>query len=106
MHAPILGAFLLVLAGLVAPSAGADCTCLCMDGAPATVCSTLESARTNTDACAARAPDTCPVDLQWRGGERYPAPADGAVNCREVRVWDATASSHRSVRVCDVQPTA
>ena len=84
----------------------ADCACFCVDGAAKTLCTAVEEAQASADACGARASQVCPVNLDPLEPQAYPAPADGAVNCRDVQVFDGAAGQHTSLKVCDVQPSA
>lgn len=90
---------------LFASPAVAQCGCVCVEGAPVTLCATLDEARLNVDACGARAPESCPVSLDAPVRQVYPSPVDGAINCREVRVHD-DAGAQASRKVCDVEPAA
>ncbi len=66
----------------------ADCGCLCVDGVAKTLCQSVEEAR--------RKPNVCPEGLHCptlplapsttEPPGFYDPPADGAHNCREVRV--------------------
>ena len=102
MHTPIL---LVCVAAILTPvSAAARCDCLCLDGRRATVCTTLEEASLQVNACAGQRPDGCPVNLAAPPARGYPAPEAGAVNCRDAQVYEPGAGDHSAVRVCDVEP--
>ena len=92
----------LLLYALIPANGWAECGCFCVEGRPTTLCSNLESAAAGTDRCAAEAPDDCPVDLRSFDPQRYAPPVEGAANCRDVRLWDARAQSHMSVKICEL----
>lgn len=90
-----------LIAVLVAQPYLVDCGCFCMDGVPKTLCLSVDEAMAKPYVCPPQM--SCPLPQPESVGPRYyDAPADNAVNCREVRVWDAALAAYRSVRVCDV----
>ena len=95
---------LLPLLLILTSNAWAECACFCADGALTTMCTTVAEAKANRGLCAARDPQSCPVDTREPSRARYGSPEAGAVNCRGSRVWDATRKTFADVRVCDVAP--
>jgi hypothetical protein len=93
---------LVVLLG-AASGAESDCVCVCVEGRPQTLCASLEAARQGVDRCVGRAPDTCPAALTELGGTRYPAPVDGAVDCRDAAVWAGASGGPVQARICDLE---
>jgi hypothetical protein len=92
----------MLLYALIPASGWAECGCFCVEGRLQTLCSNLQGAAAGTDSCAARAADECPVDLREFDRQHYAPPVEGAANCRDVRLWDATRQTHASVKVCDL----
>ncbi len=79
------------------------CECACVEGRALTLCDSLDQAQENPHQCAnslqcpsfeASQPDSLRLLLD--------PPQDGAVNCRQVQVWDTLAESYRVKRICDV----
>ena len=94
----LLASFLLVLGSAV----WADCACLCVDGSPKTLCTTVSEAQAEPNECPALAPNTCPADLENVSGGVHEAPEEGATNCRDVRIWDTANDRFSNVKACDV----
>jgi hypothetical protein len=84
----------------------AECGCFCVDGAPLTLCMKVDDAQARVDRCGSRASEVCPVPLDAPARRAYPAPVEGALNCRDVQVYDSGTGSHTSRKVCDVEPAA
>ncbi len=103
MRFPVSLAALAVLWPL-SQGAVAECQCLCMDGQAKTLCSSVGEARSNVDLCGPQVPGRCPVNLQAPAAESYPAPAEGAVNCRDVELFDPATRAHLGFKACDVLP--
>ncbi len=92
--------------GTVMPLAGAvqvaflQCGCLCVEGVPQTLCSSVEEAQQRPGLCGQQhCPEYVAVEEQ---GERYVSPHAYAENCRDVRVWDAAREVYDGIKVCDV----
>jgi len=96
------------LAGLplwLAASAGwATCECLCLDGAPQTVCSSAEEMSATGDLCYLRPAMRCPEVAAPAAGRRYPAPVEGVGNCRDAVVAHPASGDEITTRVCDMRP--
>ena len=92
------GALLLLAGG----AAWSDCACFCVSGELQTMCSTVEEAQSDVSSCAAQAARACPEESYTPASASYDAPEDGAVNCRDVRVFDALRGQFVDVRACDV----
>jgi len=82
-------------------SAWAECACLCADGMLRTMCTTLAEAQANPSLCTTNSAQ-CPLDTGAAAGVSYESPVEGAVDCRSMRVWDATENTYLDVAVCDV----
>jgi hypothetical protein len=99
-------------AALAAPGGGAwvllpfaSCGCLCVEGVPRTLCSTIAEAQANPALCP---PDQrCPLpEFSADPPQPVEAPVVEAKDCRSVRVWDAAAKDYATVNVCDVVDAA
>ncbi len=95
---------LLALIVLVWPasSAWAECACFCVDGELRTMCTTVEEAQGNPSHCAAHMQRACPEDPAGATGATYETPAEGAENCRDLRVFDALHGTFKDLKACDV----
>ena len=93
---------LTVLLIAVGSTAWAECACFCANGGLSTMCTTVSEAQDNPTLCATNSFE-CPLDSGAPENVGYEAPAEGAVNCRSMRVWDALESSYADIRVCDVE---
>ena len=94
------------MAGTTMTTAGAvelvflQCGCLCVEGVPQTLCSSVEEAQQRPSVCGQQqCPDYVAVEAQ---GSRYVSPHAFADNCRDVRVWDAAREAYDGIKVCDV----
>ena len=77
-----------------------QCGCLCVEGIPQTLCSTVDEAQRRPSLCGQQhCPDYVAVEEQ---GSRYVSPHAFADNCRDVRVWDAARETYDGIKVCDV----
>ena len=100
--------FLPLLAVLAAVSltpggVSADCSCLCVDGAAKTVCTSSQEAAANTGLCQVQASTrACPEAPALSEPESYDPPVEGAANCRKAQIYDAATDGHLAARVCDV----
>lgn len=85
-----------------------QCGCLCVEGTPRTLCTSVLEAQAQPNACGLQLGGSwCPVDASGDDEEatpitRYSPPVEDAVNCREVRIWDDARNGYTSVKVCDV----
>lgn len=88
-----------------AASAGwAGCECLCLDGAPKTVCSSAEELMSTSDLCYLRPQMQCAEVAAPDDVQRYAAPVEGAGNCRDALVSDPASGDQITARVCDMRP--
>jgi len=77
-----------------------QCGCLCVEGVPQTLCSSVEEAQQRPGLCGQQhCPEYVAVEEH---GERYVSPHAYADNCRNVRVWDAARGVYDGIKVCDV----
>jgi len=77
-----------------------QCGCLCVEGIPQTLCSSVEEAQERPSLCGQQhCPDFVAVEEQ---GSRYVSPHAFADNCRDVRIWDAGREVYDGIKVCDV----
>ncbi len=89
-----------------------QCGCLCMEGTPRTLCTSVLEAQAQPDACGLKLSGSwCPVDVpldapfdaeEATPTARFSPPFEDAVNCREVRIWDDAQNGYTAVKVCDV----
>ncbi len=99
------GALVPALLWLVSSGAAAECHCLCVDGAPQTVCPEAEQLSGAGDLCRLRQPTpACPQAVPPADAQRYEAPHDGAANCRDADVQDPVSGERIVARVCDMRP--
>lgn len=92
-----------------APLAGAvqtvfsQCGCLCVEGVPKTLCTTVEEAQEEPGLCGLHhCPDYVATEAGSGAGQRYVSPHAFADNCRDVRVWDPGIGRYAGIKVCDV----
>lgn len=97
-----LSATLFTTMMLFSTSASAECACFCVNGGLKTLCTTVEEAQDQPTLCSAFAPRACPAGSGEHTGASYDAPEDGAINCRDIRVFDALGGVFRDVKACDV----
>ena len=81
----------------------ADCGCFCVAGELETMCTNVDEAQGSSGICSTSAAASCPEEPGTRVSASYDAPADGAVNCRDIRVWDAIRGTFIDVKACDVE---
>jgi hypothetical protein len=93
----LLLTFLLLAVG---SSVWAECACLCADGELRTMCTSVGEAQANPNLCTTNSAQ-CPLDSGAPSGDSYDAP-EGAVDCRSMRVWDATENAFLDVAACNV----
>ena len=93
----VVGVFL-----LLGSAAWSDCACFCVDGNLKTLCSTVEEAQENPAVCPLAESSVCPTSSDAASGWTYESEDEGAVNCRDVRVWDADDGVFHDVKACDV----
>jgi hypothetical protein len=96
---PVLAIGSIAAAGAV-QTVFSQCGCLCVEGVPRTLCSSVEEAQAKPGLCGrTQCPDYVATE---NGGQRYVSPHAFADNCREVRVWDAETRRYSGIKVCDV----
>lgn len=97
--------WIVILLLSVSPPAFARCGCLCIEGSPRTLCTSILEAQLNPTLCGPTRLAVCPampvteVELP-----KYDSPFAEGVDCREVRVWDPVQDGYTAVKVCDVLP--
>ena len=99
----IQGSVLGSVLGSAVQLAFSQCGCLCVEGVPKTLCSTVEEAQAKPGLCVQQ---HCPEYVAAEGAEngrtRYLSPNSFADNCRDVRVFDPAVSRYTGIKVCDV----
>ena len=98
----LLRSVVLGLFWLVGSAGWADCACFCVDGNLQTMCSTVAEAQENSAVCPVVESTACPTSTEAATDWSYEATDEGAVNCRDVRVWDADERTFHEVKACDV----
>ncbi len=98
--------WIVILLLSVAPPAFAGCGCLCIEGTPRTLCTSILEAQLNPSLCGPTVLAVCPALPTNEVSERkqYDSPFVDGVDCREVRVWDPAEDGYTAVKVCDVLP--
>lgn len=86
----------------LSPLATAECACFCADGELKTLCTTVAEAQANPAVCPVYSAASCPLSSADAGGNSYDAPTEGAINCRDVQVWDSVRGRYVDVKACDV----
>jgi hypothetical protein len=66
------------------------------------MCTTVGEAQDNPTMCGSYSTVACPLAGEQGESVTYDAPAEGAVDCRSMRVWDGLEASYADVRVCNV----
>jgi len=94
----MLAAFLL----LAGTSAWADCACFCVNGELTTMCTEAGEAQDSPDLCPASSVASCPQEAEGAASASYEAPSDAAVDCRNVRVFDAVRGEYVTAKACNV----
>jgi hypothetical protein len=94
----MLTAFLL----MVGASAWSDCACFCVDGELATMCTEVGEAQDNPNLCPNNGSASCPPEPEVGSSTAYDAPSDGAVDCRNIRVYDAIRGEYVTAKACNV----
>lgn len=94
-----------------AAAASANCACQCIEGVARTLCSTLEEAQANPNACGgadAGGPRVaCEIAPPSNEAVQRYAPPHGAVDCRGARLWDPHSNSYAvTAKVCDLDRDA
>ena len=87
---------------LLGSSAWSDCACFCVAGELETMCTTVDGAQDSPNLCPATESASCPVEFGEVGSSSYEAPKSDAVNCRDVRVYDAIRGDYIDAKACNV----
>lgn len=94
-----------MLAGLlmlVGSSAWSDCACFCVDGELATMCTDVSDAQDNPNLCPNSGSASCPQEPETSASASFEAPSEGAVDCRNIRVYDAIRGQYVTTKACNV----
>ncbi len=91
-----------LLLSLVSSASWSDCACFCVAGELATLCTGVGEAQDNPNLCPDPADASCPQDSGGSTAQSFETPADGAIDCRSVRVYDAVRGEYVTTRACDV----
>ncbi len=83
-------------------SAWSDCACFCVDGDLVTMCTDATEAQDNPDLCPSSASASCPQDSGGGASASYEAPSSEAVDCRNIRVYDAIRGEYVTAKACNV----
>ena len=94
----MLTAFLLT----VGASAWSDCACFCVDGELATMCTDVGEAQDNPNLCPNNGSASCPQETGAGASAAFEAPSAGAVDCRNIRVYDAIRGEYVTAKACNV----
>jgi hypothetical protein len=86
---------------MIGSSAWSDCACFCVGGELQTMCTTIDGAQDNPVLCPTIGYN-CPQEAESSASSTYTAPESEAVNCRDVRVYDAIRGEYVTARACDV----
>lgn len=83
-------------------SAWSDCACFCADGELVTMCTDVRDAQDNPNLCPNAASASCPQEPELGSTSSFEAPSDGAVDCRNIRVYDAIRGEYVTAKACNV----
>jgi len=86
---------------MIGSSAWSDCGCFCVDGELQTMCTTVDGAQDSPVLCPTSG-SSCPQEADGSVTSTYQAPESDAVNCRDVRVYDAIRGEYVTAKACDV----
>jgi len=90
--------------GAAVQLAFSQCGCLCIEGVPKTLCTTVEEAQAKPGLCGQQhCPEYVAAEVHENSRTRYLSPNSFADNCRDVRVFDPSVSGYMGIKVCDVQ---
>jgi hypothetical protein len=87
---------------LIGSTAWSDCACFCVDGELMTMCTQAGEAQDNPNLCPLNGTASCPQTSESSTSASYDAPSDDAVNCRDVRVYDAIRGEYVTAKACNV----
>jgi hypothetical protein len=94
----MLGAMLMFLGS----AAWSDCACFCVAGELKTMCTSVDEAQDNPTLCPPADSASCPQDDGAPSAASYDSPDGNAINCRDVRVFDAILGEYVTTKACDV----
>ena len=98
----MLAAFLLMVLLMVGASAWSDCACFCVDGELATMCTEVGEAQDSPNLCPNSGSASCPQEPEVGSSAAFESPAEGAVDCRNIRVFDAIRGEYVTAKACNV----
>lgn len=87
---------------LIGSSAWSDCACFCVDGELVTMCTGVSEAQDGPNLCPTNGSASCPQEANADSSANYASPDNDAVNCRDVRVYDAIRGEYVTARACNV----
>ena len=87
---------------LLGSSAWAECACFCVNGELQTMCTAIEEAQDDPVLCSAYRNRECPEEPGSTVGASYTSPHEDALNCRDIRVFDALRGVFVDLKACDV----
>lgn len=87
---------------LIGASAWSDCACFCVDGELTTMCTGVDEAQDSPNLCPQNDGASCPQQIGSTDGAGFESPDDDAVNCRNVRVYDAIRAEYVTAKACNV----
>ena len=83
-------------------SALADCACFCADGELRTMCTSVAEAQHSAGLCVDAGASACLDATDPMLSTNYESPEAGALNCRDVRIWNPQTRVHLETPACDV----
>jgi hypothetical protein len=102
MTSAVIAGAMLISMMMFSASASAECACFCVNGDLQTLCTTVDEAQDEPTLCSAYSQKLCPSEPGESASASYNAPAEGATNCRDIRVFDALSGVFKTVKACDV----
>jgi len=87
---------------VVGSTAWSDCACFCVGGELETMCTTVDGAQDSSNLCPISDTATCPQGGTEAASASYEAPDSDAIDCRDVRVYDAIRGEYVNAKACDV----
>jgi len=87
---------------MIGSSAWSDCACFCVAGELETMCTTIDGAQDSPLLCPSVEDASCPQDNDSASSASYDAPDGDAINCRDVRVFDAIRGEYVTTKACNV----
>ena len=87
---------------MVGSSAWSDCACFCVDGDLVTMCTDVGEAQDKPNLCPNDGSASCPQVPEVSSGGSFETPVDGAIDCRNIRVYDAIRGEYVTAKACNV----